>query len=185
MRFFLGTHRPGFVLVRVVKPGFLIDGATTFDNCDLAACLVFDGRLNEPHGVHVLDLATGAEMGKVLRFLILLVLARAADRHVHVGPQVAVLHVAVASAKVAQDLAQLGDIGGGLFGAADIGPRHDLHQRDTGAVQVDKGHVGIHVVDRFPGVLLKVNPLDPHKTGDTVPHINQNFTFTDDRMVKL
>ena len=85
MRLFLGAHGAGFVLVGIIEAGFLIDLAAGFDDRDLAAGLDLDGLLDEAHGVHVLDLAAGAEMGEILCRLIFLVLARSADRDVHVG----------------------------------------------------------------------------------------------------
>ena len=62
--------------------------------------------------------------------------------------------------------AQLGDVALRLLGAADVGPAHDLHERDAGAVVVDERVVG--VVDAtatadvrgLAGVLLHVRALD-------------------------
>ena len=92
-------------------------------------------------------------------------LARSSHRDVHVGAQVAVLHVAVAGAEIAHDLAQLGDIGGRFLGAADVGARDDLHQRDAGAVQVHEGQAWVHVVDRLARVLFQVDAFDAHAAG--------------------
>ena len=115
--------------------------------------------------------------------MILFVSDLAADRHVDIRAHVAVLHVAIAGAQVAQDLAQLDDIGRGFFGAANIGARDDLHQRHAGAVEIDERHVRVHVVDRFAGVLFKVNALDPYERAHTSAHIHQHFAFADNRVV--
>ena len=105
-------------------------------------------------------------MAEIAGLLEPFVIAGLADADVDVGAQVAVLHVAVADAQVAQDLAQLDDIGGGFFGAADVGAADDLHQGDAGAVQVHEGHVGVHVVDRLARVLFQVDALDADAAGD-------------------
>jgi hypothetical protein len=124
-------------------------------------------------------------MAEILGFLVTLIGAGQADRDVDIGAQVAVLHVAVAGAEVAQDLAQLADIGRRLFGAAQVGAADDLHQRHAGAVEVDEGHVGIHVVDRLARVLFQMDALDPHQTGEALAHLDQHFSLADDRVVKL
>ena len=58
------------------------------------------------------------------------------------------------------------DVRARLLGAADVGPAHDLHQRDAGAVVVDERVVGLvdataaADVQRLAGVLLEVRALD-------------------------
>ena len=123
-------------------------------------------------------------MAEIACRLIFLILAGRADRYVHIGAQVAVLHVPVASAQVTQDLAQFGHISGGFFGAANIGAADNLHQRHARAVQVHKGHVRVHVMDRLARILLQMDALDPHQTRDTGAHLDQNLALTpqwDDR----
>ena len=56
---------------------------------------------------------------------------------VGVDPQAAFLHVAVGDAQVVQQQLQLGEIGLGLGGRAQVGLADDLQQRRAGAVQVD------------------------------------------------
>ena len=124
-------------------------------------------------------------MGEILRFLILLVLTRAADRDVDVCAQVAVLHVAVTGAKVTHDLAQLGDIGGGFLGATDVRARDDFHQAHAGAVQVHKRHRRVHVVDRLAGVLFHVDALNPHHACSTIAKLHQHFAFAHDGVIEL
>ncbi len=124
-------------------------------------------------------------MGEILGFLVALVIARPADRDVHVGAQVAVLHVAVAGAEIAQDLAQLDDVGGSFLGAPDIGTGDDFHQRHAGAVEIDEGHVGVHVVDRLAGVLFEVDALDAHPARHARPHVDDHLALADDRVVEL
>src|SRR3546814_8939676 len=64
-------------------------------------------------------------------------------------------HVAVAGAEIAQDRADLGEVGGGLFGRAQVRLRHDLHQRHAGPVQVDERHARMLVVQALSRVLLQ------------------------------
>ena len=138
MRLFLGAHRPRFALVGVVQTGFLRHRSAIFDNGNLTAGFIVDRLLNKPQRVHVLDLAPCAQMRKVLCGLIFFILARTAHRHVHIGAQVAVLHIAIASAQIAQNLAQLGDIGRSLFRPANVGAADDFHQSHARAVKINE-----------------------------------------------
>src|SRR3546814_20592370 len=47
----LGAHAAGHALAGIEQAGFLFDLAAVFQNLDLAARLVFDGLLHEPHRV--------------------------------------------------------------------------------------------------------------------------------------
>ena len=140
--------------------------AAILQNLDLAARLVFDRLADEADRVDVLDLAARTERR-----------ARLAHRHVHVGAQVSLFHVAVAGAEIAHDSAQLGDIGLGVLGRAQIRFRHDLHERDAGAVEVDEGHAGMPVVQRFSGVLFEMQPLDPDGHGLAVGQIDDDLAL--------
>ena len=185
MRLLLRPHRPGLSLVGIIQPRLLHDRAAILQDRDLAAGLIVDGGLDEAHGVHVLDFAARAQMAEISGLLEPLVIAGLADADVHVGAQVAVLHVAVAGAQIAQDLAQLDDIGGGLFGAADVGAADDLHQGHPGAVQVDEGHGRVHVVDRLARVLFQVDALDADAAGDAGAHVDDDLSLAHDGLVQL
>ncbi len=108
-----------------------------------------------------------------------------AHRDVHVGAQVALLHVAVAGAEVAQDGAQLLHVGRRLVRRAHVGEGDDLHQRRAGAVEVDVGGVRVEVVDRLAGVLLQVQPLDPHREAGAVVALHLDLALADDRVLVL
>ena len=95
------------------------------------------------------------------------------------------MHIAIARTEIPQDLAQLGQIGSSLFGAANVGLADDFHQRDTGAVQVHKGHVRVHVVNRFARVLFQVNSFHAHQTRCIVAELYQHFAFAHDGVVQL
>ena len=149
VRFLLGAHGARLALVGVEQPRFLIDPAAVFQNVDLPAGLHLDRLADEADRVDVLDLAARAELAAGL-----------AHGDVHVGAQVALLHVAVAGAEIAHDAAQLGHVGLGLLGRAHVGLGHDLHQRHARAIEIDQGQFGVLVVDRLAGVLLQVQALD-------------------------
>jgi hypothetical protein len=149
VRLFLGAHRTGLALARIEQAGFLVDLAAILENGDLAAGFVLDGLADEADRVDVLDFAARAEIA-----------ARLAHRDVDVGAHRALVHVAVAGAEIAQDLAQLGEIGPGLVGGAQIRLGDDLHQRDARAVQIDIGHGRVLIVHRLAGVLLQMQALD-------------------------
>ncbi len=104
MRFFFAAHGARVPGLGVEKARFLIDLAAIFQNVDLTARLIFDGLADKADGVDVLDLAARAEFR-----------TRAAHRHVHVGPQRAFLHIAIACAEIAHDGAELRDVGSCFF----------------------------------------------------------------------
>ncbi len=124
MRLFLGPHASAFRPCRDRTAGFPDRSCRRPRGWRSGGAPRYSiAGLDEAHRVHVLDLAAGAEMAEILGFLIAFIVAGAADGDVDVGAQVAVLHVAVAGAQIAQDLAQFHDIGGGLFGAANVRAR--------------------------------------------------------------
>ena len=124
-------------------------------------------------------------MREILRFLVFLILTRTADRYVHVSPQVAVLHVTVAGAEIAQDLTQLRHISRCFFWAADVRAGHNFHQRHAGPVQVHEGHVRVHVMYGFACVLFEVDTFHTDIAGRAVAKFNQDFAFAHNRVVQL
>ena len=149
VRLLLGAHRARLAALRIEQAGLLLDGAARLEQLDLAARLVLDRAADEAHRVQVLDLAARAER-----------VARAAHRDVGVAAQVALLHVAIARAEVAQDRAQLAHDGDRLLGRADVRLGHDLHQRHARAVEVDQRRVGALIVQALAGVHLDVQAGD-------------------------
>src|SRR6478609_9279165 len=101
------------------------------------------------------------------------------------GAPVSLFHVAVAGAEIAHDGAQLRDIGLGVLGRAQIRFRHDLHERDAGAIEVDEGHAGMPVVQRFSGVLFEMQPLDPDGHGFAVGQIDDDLALAHERRLVL
>ena len=175
MRLFLRAHRAGFPVARIVEPRFLVDLATILENGDLAPRLDLDGLADEADRIDVLDLAARAQRR-----------TRTPDRDIDVRAEIALLHIAIAGAEIAQDLAQLGHIGLRLLGRAKVRLRDDFHQRDTGAVQINKGIVRILIMDRLAGILLQVQPLDPDHDRLGLPrHIDDNLALTHDRFGEL
>src|SRR5262249_54089824 len=146
----LRTHRARLAARRIEQPRFLVDLAAVFDDRDLAPRLSIDRLADEANGVDVLDLAASAK-----RF------SRAAYGDIDVGAQIPLLHIPIARTYVAQDRAQLGDIGLCLLGRTHVGLGNDLHQAHPGAVEVDEAHRRRLVVQRLAGILLEMQPLDP------------------------
>ena len=83
------------------------------------------------------------------------------------------------------DLAQLGDIGRRLFGAANVGAADDFHQRNAGAVEIHKGVVGIHIMHRFAGILLQVNAFNAHQTRCSISQFDEDFALSHNRVIQL
>jgi hypothetical protein len=109
VRLLLGAHGAGFTPVRIEQPCLLLDLAAVLQDFDLPPRLVLDRLADEADRVHVLDLAAGTKRPAWL-----------AHRDVHVGSQVALLHVAVTGAEIAQYGPQLGDVGLGLLRGAQV-----------------------------------------------------------------
>ena len=78
----------------------------------------------------------------------------------------------------------LARIGLGLLGRAQVGLRHDLHQGDAGAVEVDERHGGVLVVQRLAGVLLEMQPLDADPDG-AVRHVDRDLALAHHRRLVL
>ena len=154
VRVFLDAHRAGRAGAGIEQPGFLDDLAAVLEHLDLALRLMLDRLHHEAHRVDVLGLGPRAEFA-----------ARLAHADVDVGAHRAFFHVAVARADVAQDRSQLAHVSPGLGRRAHVGPRHDLHQRDAPAVEVDVGHRRMLVVHQLARVLLDVDALDADRLG--------------------
>ena len=174
VRFFLRAHRPRLALGGIEQTRLLVDLAAVLDDADLAARLDLDRLADEADRVDVLDLAARAERR-----------ARLAHGHIDVGAQGALLHVAVAGADVAQDRAQLRDIGLGLVGRAHVGLGDDLHQRDARAVEIDMRVIGAEIVQRLAGVLLEMQALDADLDLLGRGHIDEHHALADDRVLVL
>ena len=82
-------------------------------------------------------------------------------------------------------MAQFAKVGGGLFGAANVGARDDFHQTDASTVEIDERHIRVHVVDRFARVLFHMDALDPHEPRGAVANLDQHFAFAHDGFIKL
>ena len=174
MRIFLAAHGAGGAAGDVEQTGFLQHGATGFPDFDLPHGLRLHRQHDEAHRVDVFHLAARAER-----------LAVFADRNVDIRTERAFLHVAVAGAEVAQDVAQLAHVGAGFLGAADIGLADDLHQGNAGAVQIDEGFRPVLVVQRLAGVLLQMQPGDADLAGGAVGKLDVDFSLADDGVLVL
>src|SRR4029079_15395560 len=96
VRLCLGSHGAGFAARGIEQPGLLLYRAALLNDLDLPARFVLDRLADKPDRIHIFYLASGAE-----RF------TGPTHRHIHVGAQTSLFHVAVAGAEIAQDRAQL------------------------------------------------------------------------------
>ena len=73
-----------------------------------------------------------------------------------------------------------------LLGRAQVGLRHDLHQRDAGAVEIDEAHRRVLVVQRLAGVLLEMQPLDAdRRSASPSVEVDDDLALADDRLLVL
>ena len=91
VRILLAPHGAGLVTLRIVEARLLTHGLASFDDAHLTAGLDLDRPHQEAHGVEVLEFAPGSK-GR----------ARSPHRHVRIGPQRPLFHVAIATADRAQ-----------------------------------------------------------------------------------
>src|SRR5690606_9442974 len=179
VRLFLGTHRTRLALAGIEQARLLFDHAAVLQYGDLPACLGLDGLADEAYGIDVLDLAAGAEG-----------LAGPANRDVDVRPQGTLVHVPVTSAEIAQDGAQLGQIGLGLIGRAHVGLGNYLHQRHARPVEVHIGHGRMLVMHGLARILFQMQAfyadLDVLVLALAVrPDRDDDRAFADDGLLEL
>src|SRR6516165_2430910 len=174
VRFLLRAHQPGDAARGIEKAGLLLDLSALLDELDLAPSLMLDRLHHIADRVDVLDLATRTQG-----------LAWTSHRDVAVAAQRALLHVAVAGAEIAQDRAQFAQIETGLLGAPQIGLRDDLHQRDTGPVQIHESQGRMLVVQALAGILLEMQPGDADLAHGPVGHVQTDPAVSDNRLLIL
>ena len=124
-------------------------------------------------------------MSEITRFHEFFISARQTNRYVYIRAQVPVLHVAITGSQIPHDLTQFRDIGGGLFWATDVRAADDLHQADARTVQINKGHVWVHVVNGFACILFHVDAFNTHTARHTWAHVHDDFAFAHNRVIKL
>ena len=177
VRVFLGPKRPGHALVGIEQPRFLGDRSAALDQLDLALRLMLDDGHDEADAVDVLGLGPGAELAAGL-----------AHADVDVGAHRALLHIAVARADIAQNRSQLPQISACFGWRTHVGPRHDLHQRDARAVEVDVAHRRVLVVHQLARVLLDMDALDADVLGAALVLVVEqhlDLALADQRVVEL
>ena len=166
--------------------GLLQHLAAVVQDGGLAADLVLDGLLDAAERVHVLGFGAGAErVGRV-----------AAQRHVHVGAHVALLHAGVRDVQRTHDVAQRTHVGAGdlLAAVAHALDRlgNDLDQRHAGTVVVDQrvvrtldAAVGAADVRVLAGVVLDVGAFDRHAEDRAVIQFHVQVAVAVGRLVVL
>ncbi len=135
-------------------------GIAGLDGCALPLDLIGDGIAYVPDGVHVLHFHLGVQ----------LIGARRTDGDVGVGPHGAVLHAALGSAHVAHQRAQRLEELHGLVGGAEVGLGDDLHQRHTGAIEVNQadGGAALHLMHQLGHIFLHMDVMDAQEAGRAI-----------------
>ena len=156
---FLDAHHDGALGRRIPMTRLLVDDAALLEHLGLAADLVGQAVVEVLEAVHVLELGLGAELGR----------ATAAQAHVAIAAQAALLHRAIGDPDGQVDLAQLLHEQARLLGRAQIRLGHQLDKRRAGAVVVDEavrgaGDAALAAADvhHLAGVLLHVDARDAH-----------------------
>ena len=152
----------------------------------LAADLVLDSLLDATERVHILGFGTGAErIGRAV-----------AQRHVHVGAHVALLHAGMGDVQRTHDVADGAHVGacdfGGAVSCAFDRLGHDFDQRHAGAVVVDQRVVGAFDtavsatdVGVLAGVVFDVGALDRHTEDGAVLKLHVEVAVAVGRLVIL
>ena len=174
MRIFLAAHAPRRAGAGIEQPGFLHNGAAAFDEIDLAPRLGFHRLHDEAHRIDVLRFGARAKA-----------VTRSSHRDIDIGAHRAFVHIAIATADIAQQLAQRRDISPCFGRTADVGLGDNLHQRTARTVQIDIAHRRMQIVHRLAGVLLKVDALDADNAFVTRFGFDSEHAFPDDRVEEL
>src|SRR2546426_574843 len=162
VRVLFRAHRARDLAVRVPEPCLLHDVLTHCERRRLTNHFELQSPLDVPERVQILDLDLRPERGAPPR----------TQRDVGVAPERALLHVAVADPEVDQYLAEGPQVRGGLFWGSELRPRHRLHERHAGTVEVHEARLGRReraLVQELADVLLEVEALDsdaPRRTVD-------------------
>ena len=147
---FLAAHGGGLAGLLVVAAGFLHHGLPRFQRLHLPPVLGFDGALHALEGVEVLHFGAHAEG-----------LSGPVYAQVHVAAHAALVHAAVAHARVGEDGTELSQIRHGLLRGADVRLGNDLDQRHAASVHVQR-RAGFLIVQELARVLLDVDAGDAH-----------------------
>src|SRR5207249_4667041 len=83
------------------------------------------------------------------------------------------------------DRAQLAQIGCRLIRRAHVRLRNDLHERDSGPIEVDIGLARVLIMQALPGILLQVKARNAHGAGSSIWKIDENGAAADDRLLVL
>ena len=184
----VGLHAAAGGGLRSLIPvsGFLQNLAAFAQNGRLTANLILNGLFNATERVHVLGFGTSAErVGRAV-----------AQRHVHIGAHIALLHTSVGDVQRTHDVADgahIGacDFGGTVSGAFDrLG--HDLDQRHACTVVVDQGVIGTFDtavsatdVGVLTGVVFDVGAFDRHAEHGAVFKFHIKIAVAVGRLVVL
>lgn len=95
------------------------------------------------------------------------------------------VHITVARTDIAHDRAQLAQIGARFFRRTNVRTRHDFHQRDARAVQIDKRFAGVLIVHQLARVLFQMQTFDTDAARFAVFQINVNITVGNNRVIGL
>ena len=164
----------GRFLIVVPASGLLNHLFSFLQKFDLAGTLALDGTADSLKGVQVFHFRTGAEF--LCSYL--------PDRQVHVRTHGTLLQLAVGSAQILNDQAELVKIGDDLLGAAHIRLGHNLNQRHAAPVIVHQGAVLPFIVNQLSGVLLHMNLMDADLLA-AVLRLDLHIAVPADRRVKL
>ena len=165
-RIFLRTHRPRFIAIRIIEPGFLHDPAAILDQFNLTAHFIADRLVHEVEGVEVLDFATRAEW-----------LTAATHRDVGITAEGPLLHIAVANTNPAHQCMQRFGIRNRLLRAGQIGFSDNFQQRCTGTIQIDTAHTMEIFMQRFTGVFFQMRAGQMHRFFNIAHHDRQRATL--------
>ncbi len=149
----LAALRDGLAAVLAPAAGLLDDAASGVQHLDLAVHLVLDAVVDVAEAVDVLELYLNSELW----------LGEGADADVRLAAHVPFFHVGAAGADVAEDLAELDQVGPGLLRGPHVRLRHYLHEGYAGAVDIDQAvglASGVRDVCELGGVLLQMDAGD-------------------------
>ncbi len=165
MGVFLGSHGTSDLAVFVPESGFLNYSAAFRQNLLLSLDFVFQGLLDCLEAVDVFHFGLGAELFAPF----------GPNGDVGIATKAALLHVAIAYLEILENGPQVSQIAPGFLGAGHIRFRHDLHEGDSRAVQVDETVAAFRIMYVFTRVLFHMDSSETHPFFAAV-HLDVNVT---------
>ena len=172
---FFFAHQLGRSARRVKLACLLFNASAVFIDFHMASGFTLNRLHHKPHRVNVFHFAARTKTA----------LADFANRHVDIATHRTFVHIAVTGSEIADNGTQLAQKLPGFFRRPEISLGNNLHQPNPGPVQINKSHARIQIMNRLPGILFNVNPLNADCPPAAVFRFNLKASLANQRILEL